>query len=113
MKARNKKPDSGIVYSTDPGFKLETSEEMPRTLAPGQQKLRVRLDSKQRGGKIVTVIDGFIGSVQDLEALAKSVKNHCGTGGTAKDGQVLVQGDNRDKILLWLQKNGFGHVKRS
>jgi translation initiation factor 1 len=113
MKARNKKPDSGIVYSTDPDFKLEPSEERPQTLAPGQQKLRVRLDSKQRGGKIVTVIEGFIGSVQDLEALAKSVKNHCGTGGTAKDGQVLVQGDNRDKILIWLQKNGFANVKRA
>ena len=103
----------GLVYSTDPNFKPaeESAEEMD-TLSPAQQKLRIKLDTKQRAGKAVTIVSGFIGKETDMQELGKKLKAFCGTGGSVKDGEIIVQGDNRDKILQWLQKNGFSQVKK-
>lgn len=98
----------GIVYSTDPGFAPESNEpEEIDTLPPAQQQLRVKLDTKQRAGKVVTLVDGFIGKAEDLEKLGKELKTKCGTGGSAKDGQILIQGDYKDKVVKWLQDWGY------
>ena len=103
----------GLVYSTDPNFKLEEeiiAEE--ETLLPEQQKIKVRLDKKHRAGKAVTLIEGFMGKDEEREELGKKLKTFCGTGGAVKDGEIIVQGDNRDKVLQWLQKNGFKNAKK-
>lgn len=97
----------GIVYSTNPDFVFESEETNIQTLANQQQNLRVMLDKKQRGGKKVTLITGFVGQPADLEALGKSLKTACGVGGSAKDGEILVQGDFREKILQLLIKQGY------
>ncbi len=103
----------GLVYSTDPDFKLpDNNSEEAETLMPSLQKLRIRLDTKQRAGKAVTLIEGFTGKVVDLEDLGKKLKTFCGTGGSVKDGEVIVQGDNRDKVLQWLLKNGYKAAKK-
>jgi len=104
---------SGIVYSTDPGFRVEEDQPMEETLTPRQQKLRIRLDTKQRAGKAVTLVEGFSGKEADLEELGKKLKAHCGTGGSVKDGIILVQGDQRDKILQWLLRNDYGGSKKA
>jgi len=110
---KKNKPDSrGFVYSTDPNFKFEEQQENVATLSPAQQKLRLRLDTKHRAGKAVTLIEGFIGSDEDLQTLGKKLKSFCGTGGSAKDGEIIVQGDQREKLLQWLLKNGYLHTKR-
>lgn len=103
----------GFVYSTDPDFKLQPDEpEDEQTLAPAEQKLKVRLETKHRAGKAVTLVDHFIGTVKDKEELGKKLKAFCGTGGSVKDGEILVQGDNRDRILQWLLKNGYKQTKK-
>ena len=103
----------GLVYSTDPNFKLdEEHSDSLETILPAQQKLRIILDKKQRAGKAVTLITGFVGKEIDLEELGKRLKSFCGTGGSVKGGEIIVQGDNRDKILQWLQKNGYTSVKK-
>lgn len=108
-----KKPnDNGIVYSTNPDFKLEEDLPAEETLAAKQQKLKVRLDTKQRAGKAVTLVEGFSGKPEDLEDLGKKLKTFCGTGGSVKDGLVIVQGDQRDKLVAWLLKNGYSSTKR-
>lgn len=104
---------SGLVYSTDPNFKIEEEiEEEQQTLLPTEQKIKIRLDKKQRGGKMVTLIENFIGTNADKEDIGKKLKTSCGTGGSVKDGEILVQGDNRDKVLQWLLKNGFKQSKK-
>lgn len=104
--AKNK--PTGIVYSTNPDFKFEFDhEEKQETLPPQQQDLRVWIDRKQRGGKQVTLITGFIGASEDLDSLAKTLKTKCGTGGTAKDGEIIIQGDVREKVMDYLAKNGY------
>ncbi|MGV3596335.1 MAG: translation initiation factor [Bacteroidota bacterium] len=104
----------GIMYSTDPDFEYnEESTEETNTLPPQQQKLRVMLDKKNRAGKAVTLVTGFIGTNDDLETLGKKLKNLCGSGGSAKDGEILVQGDHRDKILKWLLDNGYSQTKKA
>ncbi|MEO6669535.1 MAG: translation initiation factor [Ferruginibacter sp.] len=111
--AKTKIPVSGIIYSTNPDFKPAYEQDgAVSTLEPAQQKLKVRLDTKHRGGKAVTLIEGFIGTVDDKEALGKKLKTFCGTGGSVKEGEILVQGDNREKLLQWLLKNGFKNVKK-
>lgn len=115
MKAKKKilNDFGGIMFSTDPSFVYESDQEVAHTpLAANQQDLRVTLDRKNRGGKGVTLVTGFIGSTEELEALGKMLKSKCGVGGAAKDGEILIQGDFRDKVLLLLQKEGY-KVKKS
>jgi translation initiation factor 1 len=108
-----KKPNKdGIVYSTDPSFSFEQEQQSEETLSPAQQKLKVRLDTKQRAGKAVTLVEGFIGKQEEMDDLGKKLKNFCGTGGSVKDGEIIVQGDQRDKVVQWLTKNGYKNVKR-
>jgi translation initiation factor 1 len=107
-----KKERLNVVYSTNPDFQFEYEEdEQPDTLPVNQQKLYVSIDRKQRGGKEVTLIEGFIGSEDDLKDLGKMVKQKCGVGGTAKDGEILIQGNFRDKVCALLEKEGY-QVKR-
>lgn len=113
MSKKNKSDKHGFVYSTDPNFSFQHEEEQAaETLAPQQQKLKIRLDTKQRGGKAVTLVEGFVGTEEDLQTLGKALKNFCGTGGAAKDNEIIVQGDQRDKVMQWLQKNGYKNAKR-
>lgn len=108
MSKKNKPDSHGFVFSTDPNFKFqEEPEEIKDTPAPKQQKLKVRIDTKQRGGKAVTLIENFAGKEEDLEDLGKKLKNFCGTGGSVKDRQIIIQGDQREKVLQWLLKNDF------
>jgi translation initiation factor 1 len=107
-----KKERLNVVYSTNPDFQFEYDEDVqPDTLPVNQQKLYVSIDRKQRGGKEVTLIEGFIGSEDDLKDLGKMVKQRCGVGGTAKDGEILIQGNFRDKVCALLEKEGY-QVKR-
>ncbi|SJZ34432.1 translation initiation factor [Sediminibacterium ginsengisoli] len=108
MSKKNKADANGFVYSTDPGFQFREEESQEQeTLAPAKQQLRVKLDTKNRGGKAVTLVTGFAGTADDLEAFGKKIKNFCGTGGSVKDGEVIIQGDQRDKVMQWLAKNGY------
>ena len=103
----------GLVYSTDPDFKLpEADTGGQETPEPAQQKLRIRLDTRHRAGKAVTLVEGFIGTPAAIEELGKKLKSFCGTGGSVKDGEIIVQGDNRDKVLQWLLKNGYKAAKK-
>ena len=103
----------GMVYSTNPEFQFESEQQDDQeTLPPDQQRLYVRLDRKNRKGKSVTLIEGFEGTGEDLKSLAKELKSKCGVGGSAKDGEILIQGDFRDRILSLLEEKGF-KVKRA
>ena len=98
----------GVVYSTDPNFKYtEQTEQEPETLEPGRQKLIVGIDRRNRSGKQVTLVTGFIGRDEDLAALGKMLKSKCGTGGSAKDGEIIIQGDFRDRIVEILTAAGY------
>lgn len=107
--SKKRNNSGGIVYSTDPNFEPAdvNEQEEVNTLPPAQQQLRVKLDTKQRAGKVVTLIDGFVGKEEDVEKLGKDLKTKCGTGGSVKDGQILIQGDYRDKVIKWLQDWGY------
>jgi len=97
-----------IVYSTNPDFRYEYDQpEEQETLPPAKQDLRVMLDRKNRAGKTVTLITGFTGTNDDLIALSKELKSKCGVGGSAKDGEIMVQGDFRDKIVQLLLQKGY------
>ncbi len=112
MSNKNKKRD-GIVFSTEPDFEYQGFEESgEETLEPEQQKLRVMLERKGRGGKDVTIVHNFIGSQDDKEELTKKLKTTCGTGGSAKDGEIVIQGDQRDKVVKYLLDKGYKHTKR-
>jgi translation initiation factor 1 len=112
-KVNRESSSNGIVYSTDPGFRVEDDTPAETTPPAKQQQLRVRLDTRQRAGKAVTLVNGFIGKKEDLEDLGKKLKAFCGTGGSVKGGEIIVQGDQRDKILQWLLKNGYSSTKKA
>lgn len=112
MSKKNKPDSRGFVFSTDPDFKFEKEPDPTETLLPAQQKLKVRLETKHRAGKAVTLVEGFIGKEEDLEDLGKKLKSFCGTGGSAKDGEIIIQGDQREKVMQWFAKNGYKNVKR-
>jgi len=112
MSKKNKPDSRGFVYSTDPAFNFEEDNKNIETLPGAQQKLKVRLDTKHRAGKAVTLIEGFIGQEQDLDDLGKKLKSFCGTGGSAKAGEIIIQGDQREKVFQWLLKNGYVKTKK-
>ena len=103
----------GMVYSTNPDFEYTTStEEEVATLAPEKQNLRVWLDRKHRGGKTVTLVKDFVGSDADLQELGRMLKSKCGVGGSAKDGEIIIQGDHRDRVTALLIQKGYTHTKK-
>ena len=110
--AKQKKERINVVYSTNPNYQYEEEQDdVQETLPNNQQVLYVSIDKKQRAGKEVTLIEGFVGNEDDLKELGKVLKSKCGVGGTVKDGEILIQGNFRDKIIEILQKEKFG-VKR-
>lgn len=107
MPKKKKQGKGGVVYSTDPGFNFEAEDQEVETFPPSEQKLRVRLDTKHRKGKTVTLVEGFIGKNDDLEKLGKTLKSQCGTGGSVKDGLILIQGDYVERVKNSLRKMGY------
>lgn len=103
----------GMVYSTNPDFSFETGKETEETelLPPNQQKLRLRIEKNGRGGKTATVISGFKGPDGELESLARTLKTHCGCGGSAKDGLIIIQGDMKEKLIDKLKSLGYAQTK--
>jgi translation initiation factor 1 len=112
MNKKNKSDKYGFVYSTDPDFNFQEENKSDKTLPPSQQKLKIRMDTKHRAGKAVTLVEGFIGKEEYLQELGKKLKTFCGTGGSAKNGEVIIQGDQREKIFQWLKKNGYSQSKK-
>lgn len=106
MSKKNKGHTGGLVYSTDPDYYAgQTQPELaPETLPEARQLLKVQLDNRHRGGKTVTLITGFVGTQEDLEALGKKIKTKCGTGGTVKNGEIIIQGGYRANIIQWLKE---------
>ncbi len=107
MNKKNKVP-TNVVYSTNPDFNYEfEAEQEAETLMPSKQQLRISLDKKNRAGKAVTLITGFVGTVSDLEVLGKMLKSKCGVGGSVKDGEIILQGDFRVKASEILVKEQY------
>ncbi|MDR2414549.1 MAG: translation initiation factor [Odoribacteraceae bacterium] len=102
-----KESDGRLVYSTNPGSRPERDNNEPHASASGRQVLRVFLDSHRRKGKTVTIVSGFTGPADGLKELASALKNKCGAGGSVKDGEIIIQGDFRDKILALLRDSGY------
>lgn len=108
----SKKSKVGVIYSTNPDFGYQyDGEDEALTLEPNKQDLRVMRDSKQRAGKTVTLIKGFVGQSEDLEALSKQIKTKCGVGGSVKDGEIVLQGDVRDKVCDFLDKAAYRYKR--
>lgn len=102
----------GVVYSTNPDFQYQYDDEPEaETLEPQQQKLRVRIEKNHRGGKTVTLVTGFVGTDADLQELGRKLKTACGVGGSAKDGEIIVQGEMKEKVVATLQKQGYSNSK--
>ncbi len=103
----------GMVYSTNPDFTYDCGEEPEaETIAPEKQKLRVWRDTKGRGGKVATIVRGFVGSTTDLEALGRTLKQGCGVGGSVKEGEIIIQGDHRDRVTTLLLQKGYSQTKK-
>lgn len=100
-----------LVYSTNPDYRVPNEAEEKTTLAPAEQLLRIILETKHRAGKTVTIVYGFEGADADLEALGKALKNFCGTGGSVKDGEIIIQGDHRQKVFQYLKQKGYNKAK--
>ena len=112
MKKNDWKDRLNVVYSTNPDFSYDTGEqEEPETLQKNAQKLRVRIEKNHRGGKSVTIVSGFTGCEADLKELGKMLKTKCGVGGSAKDGELLVQGEFKEKVVELLKKEGYTQTK--
>lgn len=112
MKSNDWKERLNVVYSTNPDFKYEISEEEEiETLPQNQQKLRVSMEKNGRGGKTVTLIKGFIGIEDDLKALGKLLKTKCGVGGSVKNGEIIIQGDFKQRIIDLLKSEGYTQTK--
>ena len=108
MSKKNAPRPDGLAYSTNKDFFNDFPEEEPAvTLPKDKQKLRVTLDKKQRAGKVVTLVDGFSGTNDDIESLGKQLKTKCGAGGSVKDGFIIIQGDYREKVITWLKDWGY------
>lgn len=102
----------GMVYSTDPNFRYADDQTaQPELLPPARQQLRVWLDRRQRAGKVVTLVRGFVGPDDALQELARLLKTKCGVGGGAKEGEIIIQGDHRDRVVDILLKSGYGCKK--
>lgn len=112
MKNNDWKERLNVVYSTNPDYNYEMEEDEEQTTLPAaRQRLRVQLDRKNRGGKVVTLITGFVGTDSDMKELGKLLKSKCGVGGSAKDGEIIVQGDFKQKVLELLKKEGYTQTK--
>ena len=108
MSKKNISRPDGLAYSTNKDFFNDfQEEEAQETLPKEKQKLRVKLDTKQRAGKVVTLVDGFTGTADDMDVLAKQLKTKCGAGGSVKDGYIIIQGDYKDKVIVWLKEWGY------
>ena len=105
---KNSKKRENVVYSTNPNFAFDDEEQMEEeTLENSKQLLYVSIDRKQRKGKDVTLVEGFVGTEDDLKDLGKKLKTSCGVGGTVKDGDIMIQGNHRDKVMELLEKEGY------
>lgn len=112
MKKNDWKERLNIVYSTNPDFSYDMGDEAEEeTLPKNQQKLRVRIEKNHRGGKTVTIVSGFVGGEADLKELGKMLKTKCGVGGSVKDGELLVQGEFKEKVVELLKKDGYTQTK--
>ena len=112
MSKKNAARPDGLAYSTNKEFfNSFPEEESIATLPKEKQKLRVTLDTKQRAGKVVTLVDGFVGKEEDMEVLGKLLKTKCGAGGGIKDGYIIIQGDYKIKVLTWLKEWGYSQTK--
>ena len=112
MKNNDWKERLNIVYSTNPDYNYEMNDdEEQATLPPAQQRLRVQLDSKNRSGKVVTLVTGFVGTDNNLKELGKLLKSKCGVGGSAKDGEIIVQGDFKQRVIDLLKAEGYTQTK--
>lgn len=108
--AKKKKTRVGVMYSTNPDFEFD-NEQTEETLTPREQQLEVWVDRKHRGGKIATLVKGFVGEEADLKALGKLLKSKCGVGGSAKDGKIIIQGNVSDKVMELLEKEGYNYKR--
>ena len=108
----DRKKRIGVVYSTNPDYEYsDDSQEEADTLPKNQQKLRLNMERAGRGGKTVTLVKGFVGSDKDINALCKLLKQKCGVGGSVKDGEIIIQGDHRQRLVEILKKEGFCQAK--
>ena len=112
MKKNDWKDRLNVVYSTNPNFTYETEEcDEQKTLPKNAQKLRVRIEKNHRGGKTVTIVSGFVGHEAGIKELGKILKTKCGVGGSVKDGELLIQGEFKEKVVELLKKEGYTQTK--